>query len=231
MWAIVTGGSEGIGFEFARQLAQKGFNCILISRSEDKLVKAIAELKKDFANLDFKYLSMNFDSGTNIEFYKEIFDFVRDLDVCILVNNVGTAFGGMLDRTYEECRRQVVVNHCPQVVLANYFQRKFLQRKSDLGCHVGGAIVNLSSISKIFPNDIIPMYAATKKYNSVLSNASYYHFGKDLDILSLMPGYVITRMTGYRKKDAATVTTDVCVEGALRALGRTVDTHGAMNHV
>ena len=36
-WAVVTGSTSGIGYEFALQLAKKGFNIILVSRSESKL--------------------------------------------------------------------------------------------------------------------------------------------------------------------------------------------------
>ena len=36
-WALVTGSSDGIGLEFARQLAREGFNICLVSRTESKL--------------------------------------------------------------------------------------------------------------------------------------------------------------------------------------------------
>jgi NADPH:quinone reductase-like Zn-dependent oxidoreductase len=39
-WALVTGGSEGIGKSFAQDLAKSGFNILLVSRSEEKLEKA-----------------------------------------------------------------------------------------------------------------------------------------------------------------------------------------------
>ena len=36
-WAVVTGATDGIGYEFARQLAQKGYNIVMISRNPEKL--------------------------------------------------------------------------------------------------------------------------------------------------------------------------------------------------
>lgn len=36
-WALVTGGSEGIGFAVAEELAKEGFNIVLVSRSKEKL--------------------------------------------------------------------------------------------------------------------------------------------------------------------------------------------------
>lgn len=37
VWAVVTGATDGIGLEYAKQLANIGFNLVIISRSEDKL--------------------------------------------------------------------------------------------------------------------------------------------------------------------------------------------------
>jgi NADPH:quinone reductase-like Zn-dependent oxidoreductase len=48
-WTVITGGSEGIGYAFAKQFAELGFNIVLISRSEEKLTKAKAELEKAYS--------------------------------------------------------------------------------------------------------------------------------------------------------------------------------------
>jgi short-subunit dehydrogenase len=45
-WAVVTGGSDGIGLEICRQLAVQGFNIQIIGRNENKIKKALAEIKK-----------------------------------------------------------------------------------------------------------------------------------------------------------------------------------------
>ena len=45
-WALVTGASEGIGKAYAVDLAKSGYNVTLVSRSQEKLEKAEAELKQ-----------------------------------------------------------------------------------------------------------------------------------------------------------------------------------------
>ena len=44
MTEVVTGATDGIGKEFALQLAKKGFNILLVSRSEDKLKAVTNEI-------------------------------------------------------------------------------------------------------------------------------------------------------------------------------------------
>ena len=43
-WALVTGGSSGMGLEYARQLAEIGCNLLLVSNQEEELEKAARDL-------------------------------------------------------------------------------------------------------------------------------------------------------------------------------------------
>jgi 17beta-estradiol 17-dehydrogenase / very-long-chain 3-oxoacyl-CoA reductase len=45
-WAVVTGGSDGIGEQFCHQLAEKGFNICIISRNKSKMIEKLEEIKK-----------------------------------------------------------------------------------------------------------------------------------------------------------------------------------------
>jgi hypothetical protein len=47
-WAIITGGSDGIGYHFASQLAEKGYNLILIARTQFKLDSVAQQLSKEY---------------------------------------------------------------------------------------------------------------------------------------------------------------------------------------
>ena len=44
-WAVVTGGSDGIGLEFCRKFAQQGFNICMIARNESKMEAKLRELQ------------------------------------------------------------------------------------------------------------------------------------------------------------------------------------------
>jgi short-subunit dehydrogenase len=47
-WALITGASSGIGLEFARQIAAKGLNVVLIARSEDRLKELAHSIEADY---------------------------------------------------------------------------------------------------------------------------------------------------------------------------------------
>merc|ERR1711918_332004 len=86
-------------------------------------------------------------------------------------------------------------------------------------------------MSSLAPNQL-QLYAATKKWNSALSNASNYYYGKDLDILTLIPGFVPTRLTKDLPREGKVfISVDKCVAGAFRALGKTEGTLGGNGHI
>ena len=95
-WAVVTGATDGIGKECARYLANEGFNIVLISRTLSKL-EAVAkeiqlEAKENGKHINTRVVKLdftdNFDAPTFAKLYKEN---LKDLEISILVNNVGMA--------------------------------------------------------------------------------------------------------------------------------------------
>ncbi|HTP59607.1 MAG TPA: SDR family NAD(P)-dependent oxidoreductase, partial [Spirochaetia bacterium] len=47
-WALITGGSEGLGAEFARQVAGRGLDVVIVARRGDVLARFCAELRERF---------------------------------------------------------------------------------------------------------------------------------------------------------------------------------------
>ena len=71
-WAVVTGGSDGIGFSMCKKLANEGFNICMVARNEEKMKEKIGELRKQVHNQNFatKYIVADFSKLTTIEHYK-----------------------------------------------------------------------------------------------------------------------------------------------------------------
>jgi short-subunit dehydrogenase len=90
-WAVVTGATDGLGKEYARELARRGMKVVLISRNPEKLQRVADELGKDTKS-DFVIVAADFTKGKDI--YPSIQQALHGLDIGVLVNNVGISRGG-----------------------------------------------------------------------------------------------------------------------------------------
>jgi short-subunit dehydrogenase len=92
-WVVITGGSDGIGYGFAQELAKLGFNMVLIARNKKKLKDTAIFLAGRY-KIEVITIQKDFTKTYESDFYDEIMEKISHLDVSILVNNVGTAVGG-----------------------------------------------------------------------------------------------------------------------------------------
>lgn len=88
-WAVVTGGTDGIGRQYARQLAKRGLNIILISRNAEKLRATAQELEVDF-RVRTHVIVADLSEGRHI--YPEIARQLQGKEIGILVNNAGVMY-------------------------------------------------------------------------------------------------------------------------------------------
>lgn len=96
---IVTGGSSGIGFEAAKDLANRGARVIIASRNETKLIQAMDKIQQDTGNIDVSYGLLDLASLTSVRsFATETMLTENRLDV--LINNAGSI--GLPDRLTED---------------------------------------------------------------------------------------------------------------------------------
>lgn len=112
---------------------------------------------------------------------------LKDLDVSILVNNVGCAKFASLDmQSKEDSMRQVNVNVNSQTYMSMFMLPRLLKRESR------SAVINVSSICHFKPTGMLPVYSATKSYNFALSQSMQNQFKDKLDVLTVTPSGVKT---------------------------------------
>lgn len=87
-WAVVTGATDGIGREFAMQLAKQGFNIVAVSRTPEKLVLVCKEIEAALPGTKTCHYAMDFSRAGPVE-YEGLTRLISHLDVAVLVNNVG----------------------------------------------------------------------------------------------------------------------------------------------
>lgn len=148
-YAIITGSTDGIGLGFALHLAKRGFNLILISRNLEKLEKRKTEIKKKNPECEIVVIQADFKNGTNGEFYEKIDEEIGNLDVSVLVNNVGIGLNNklLLDADHQLCHDLVTINCTTQLMMTKLFMQRV--RKREKGQK--SACIDVSSVASLKP--------------------------------------------------------------------------------
>ena len=180
--ALVTGGTAGIGAAFARALAARGYDLVLVARTASRLEEVAAELR---ANSGREVETIVADLGAHPDVQRvaqRLAD--RERPVELLVNNAGYGMKSRLaDPDLAEAADAItVMMHAPLVLAA-----AAVPGMRDRG---HGAIVNVASVAGYLS---MGLYSAIKAwmrvYSESLSNALH---GTGVTVTALLPGWVHT---------------------------------------
>ena len=179
--ALVTGASSGIGETFARELANRNTNLVLIARSQDKLEQLASELTSKHQIKTEVIVQDLTEPGAG----QVVFDRVqaKGLSIDLLINNAGFGdYGAFSDRDLSKHMAMVQLNITVLLELTGLF----LPEMQELG---SGGIINISSIAGFQPLPYMSVYAATKAFVLNFSEALWAE-NKDLGvhILAVCPG-------------------------------------------
>jgi short-subunit dehydrogenase len=226
--ALITGASSGIGEAFARALAARGDDVVLVARSAGRLEALAADLSAKHGVRAHVLPADLADPGAVAALVAELS--ARGLTVATLINNAGFGTHGefaSLDGARE--RDEVLVNVLAPVMLAHALLPAMIARKS-------GAIVNVGSTASFQPVPYMAVYGATKafvlSFSEALAEEVRVH---GVRVVALCPGQTDTAF--FAGIDDARVgrarTTEQVVDTALRALkrGRVVAVDGFANYV
>jgi len=219
-WAVVTGASDGIGKSFAFELAKRGFNLLLISRTKSKLDE-VAEALRSKYKVQTDVLAVDFTSA-DISFYEDIRAAISKLDrVGVLVNNVGINYEfptSFLEGTPKLTDDIVNVNISGVNRMTHIVLPKMVERKS-------GAIINVGSFSGVIPAPMLSTYSATKAYVDFFSWClSTEYKDKGIAVQGITPGITVSNMSKVRKPNVFAGIADpaAVAKGSLDTLGQEV---------
>lgn len=179
-YALVTGATGGIGREFCRELAQRGWSLVVCGRNAQKLAELTAVLEASGAEA----LSIEADlskPGAAESVVNQAN--ALGVEVELLVNNAG--FGiceRFVESDFERQRALVQVNVVALTELCHLFGSRMAERGH-------GAIVNVSSVAGTMPGPGMSTYFASKAYVLSLSEALHDELGpKGVRVMALCPG-------------------------------------------
>lgn len=215
--SLITGASSGIGEAFARKLAARGENVLVVARSEDKLAALCNELGRE-SNVNAQYVALDLtEENAAARLFEETER--RGLEVELLINNAG--FGSLGEFMAQDLGRElnmIDLNIKALVDLTYRFLAPMRERKR-------GAIINVASTAGFQPVPFMGTYAATKAFVLSFTEALWEEnrpYG--IKVLALCPGVTETNFfdaAGIQKPPMRVAQTpEQVVDTALRALER-----------
>jgi 17beta-estradiol 17-dehydrogenase / very-long-chain 3-oxoacyl-CoA reductase len=154
-YALISGASDGIGKEFAMQLAKKGYNVVIMARSKDKLeqvAQSVKEAGKEAIVIPFDF------STTEDSKYQDLKKKIDALNIEVLVNNVGVSHDfpvGFLDEDPAIVERIMQVNCHSMMRMTRLVVPKMVTNRK-------GLVLNIGSFAGKVPSGLLAVYAASK---------------------------------------------------------------------
>lgn len=178
--ALVTGASAGLGVDFARQLAPKGYRLVLVARRKERIEALAAEL--GHARAVACDLSQPGAVATLMADLKAASE-----TVSLLVNNAGFGLGGRFGDLDGARQRAMIDLNCGALVeLVHAVLPDMRARKK-------GAILNVASTAAFQPGPGMAVYFATKAFVLSFSEALHEELkGEGIIVTALCPGPTAT---------------------------------------
>ncbi|KAF8635192.1 hypothetical protein AX17_003968 [Amanita inopinata Kibby_2008] len=214
-WAIVTGASDGIGKEFAFQLAKAGFNVLLVARNKSALESTASEIQNKCPGISTRVHCIDF-SILDEAAYNAFSDTVQALDVGVLVNNVGkshTMPTYFVETPQDEIEDIVTINVHATLRVTGAVLPGMVQRKR-------GLILNVGSFSGAVPSPMLATYSGTKAFLATFSSALGEELKQhNITVEHLNTYFVVSKMSKIRKASALVPTPASFVRSVLGKVG------------
>jgi hypothetical protein len=152
--ALITGASTGIGAVYADRLAKRGYDLLLVARSEEKLAEVAARLKSTGRKIET--ISADLTKKEDVERVAERLR--TDPKITALVNNAGSAMvGKLLDKNVDDLEAMIYLNVTALTRLTLAALPGFVARKN-------GLLINIASVAALAPELLNGTYSGTKAY-------------------------------------------------------------------
>lgn len=212
----MTGASDGLGKEFASQLAAKGFNLILASRTKSKLDDVAKTIKSRHASAQIETLAIDFSKPTDAD-YNNLESLFAGKKIAILINNVGQSH--YIPVPFDSTERQELENiinincHATLRVTQMLLPHMLPNKK--------GLILTMGSLGGLVPTALLATYSGSKAFLQQWSTALASELEPQGITVHFVQAYLITSAMSKIKKASLIVPNERnFVRSALGKIGR-----------
>lgn len=179
-WAVIAGGSEGIGASFARKLAHQGINVVLLARKPEPLEEVAREIRAA-TKAQVRAASLDL---TAPDLKQRLAELTGDIEVGMVVYNAGAenAMVPFLDRPLDQLMRVIGVNVIGTTTMLHHFAAPMRARRR-------GGIIVVGSMAGFAGGSRMAVYTASKAYEQMLTETLWWElkpFG--INVLMLVAG-------------------------------------------
>ena len=182
--ALITGASSGIGAIYAERLARRGYDLVLVARSQDKLV-LLADTLSVKTGRKVEALVADLAQPDGLRRVEQRLQ--DDASITLLLNNAGLgATRSLVDSTPEELDDMVALNVTALTRLTRAVAPGMVARG-------GGTLINISSIVAVAPEVLNGTYGGTKAYVLALTQSLHHELAaKGVRVQAVLPGAIRT---------------------------------------
>ncbi|WP_137147597.1 SDR family oxidoreductase [Mycolicibacterium sp. CR10] len=180
-WAVIAGGSEGVGAEFAALLAEGGVNLVLIARKPDPLERTAARCRE--LGVQTRTLAIDLVDGV-----EAVIAATADLDVGLLIYNAGanTCSEEFLDGALADFGRVIDLNVTAMLTLVQHYGRPMRDRRR-------GGILMVGSMAGYLGSVRHTVYGGVKAFGRIFAESLWLELrDHDVHVLELVLGVTRT---------------------------------------
>lgn len=192
-WAVVTGASGGLGVDFARLLAARGYDLVLAARRQEPMDALAAELAAKHG-IEVVVEAIDLSEPDSANLLKSRLD-ARGIAPFILINNAAFGLGArFIEHDAERLRRMLQLDIVTLTELSHVFGKAMAARGS-------GHILLVASVAAFQPTPILAAYGAAKAYVLSLGESLNVELAPKVGVTVLSPGVMQTGffdVSGFR---------------------------------
>ena len=219
-WALITGASRGIGFEYARQMAERGYNLVVVADNGEELTEAARKVAEEFGvKVRTKVLDLIPQQAAH-----ELFAWTESegLQIEVLINNAGAfSYLDVLKSDFARIDQLIGLHITTPTITCRLYGEQMAARGH-------GYILNMSSYSIWMPLPGLTLYSASKDYLKSFSRAYAKEVReRGVTVTAVCPAGVTTDLYGlprdwqrFGRRIGVLISAKKCARQALRAMYR-----------